>query len=156
MIPIYVHMVCPANAKLIVNTVQTKIKSVQLVYETVAACVIRSRIAIAQYVFSVEIYLAIFFIASGGPRARKDIPGKKKKRRKTVKLVNMQDVSDVIVHLQRFSWSDYLVFVCMLLLCIFIGIYFGFFEKKNSTESEYLVGDRNLKIFPIALSLVAR
>lgn len=68
----------------------------------------------------------------------------------------MQDVSDVIVHLQRFSWSDYLVFVCMLLLCIFIGIYFGFFEKKNSTESEYLVGDRNMKIFPIALSLVAR
>lgn len=68
----------------------------------------------------------------------------------------MQDVNDVIVHLQRFAWSDYLVFVLMLLLCICIGIYFGFFEKKNNTEDEYLVGDRNMQIFPIALSLVAR
>lgn len=68
----------------------------------------------------------------------------------------MQDVNDVIVHLQRFSWSDYLVFVLMLLLCICIGIYFGFVEKKNNTEDEYLVGDRNMQIFPIALSLVAR
>lgn len=68
----------------------------------------------------------------------------------------MQDVGDVIVHLQRFAQFDYLVFVLMLLLCIFIGIYFGFFEKKNSTEAEYLVGDRNMSVFPIALSLVAR
>lgn len=68
----------------------------------------------------------------------------------------MQDVSDVIVHLQRFSLSDYMVFMCMLLLCIFIGIYFGFVEKKNSTEDEYLVGNRNMRVFPIALSLVAR
>lgn len=68
----------------------------------------------------------------------------------------MQDVSDVIVHLQRFSMSDYMVFICMLLLCICIGIYFGFVEKKDSTEDEYLVGNRNMRIFPIALSLVAR
>lgn len=67
----------------------------------------------------------------------------------------MAELTDVITHLQRFSWPDYLVFVLMLFLCILIGIYFGFIQKTN-TESEYLMGGRNMMIFPIALSLVAR
>lgn len=67
-----------------------------------------------------------------------------------------QQMSDVMLHLQRFAWPDYTAFVFMLLLCILIGIYFGFIEKTKSTESEYLVGGRNMLIFPIALSLVAR
>lgn len=65
------------------------------------------------------------------------------------------NIQDVISHLQRFSWPDYLVFVSMLLLCIFIGIYFGFMQKTIS-ESDYLMGGRNMMVFPIALSLVAR
>lgn len=67
----------------------------------------------------------------------------------------MTNIADIIVHLQRFSLPDYLVFIFMLVLCIFIGIYFGFMQKKESTESEYLVGGRNMMVFPIALSLVA-
>lgn len=68
----------------------------------------------------------------------------------------MHDVNDVILQLQRFSWPDYILFVLMLLICVVIGIYFGFFEKKENTEDEYLVGGRNMPIIPVALSLVAR
>lgn len=68
----------------------------------------------------------------------------------------MLDVNDVILQLQRFSWPDYILFVLMLLICVVIGIYFGFFEKKENTEDEYLVGGRNMPIIPVALSLVAR
>lgn len=74
----------------------------------------------------------------------------------------MPDINDVIVQLQRFSWSDYIVFVLMLLVCIVIGIYFGFFEPKNASsnandaEDDYLVGGRKMPIVPVALSLVAR
>lgn len=69
------------------------------------------------------------------------------------------ELEDVMVHLQKFSWPDYLVFIIMLLLCIFIGIYFGFIQKtstSNSNETEYLMGGRNMLILPIALSLIAR
>lgn len=68
----------------------------------------------------------------------------------------MPDIADVMLQLQRFSWSDYTIFVMMLLVCIVIGIYFGFIEKKENTEDEYLVGGRNMPIIPVALSLVAR
>lgn len=75
----------------------------------------------------------------------------------------MPDINDVIIQLQRFSWSDYILFVLMLLVCIVIGIYFGFFEKKdksgdsaNDAEDDYLVGGRKMPIIPVALSLVAR
>lgn len=69
----------------------------------------------------------------------------------------MPDISDVLAsQLERFSWSDYTCFALMLLVCIVIGIYFGFFEKKEKTEDEYLVGGRNMPIVPVAFSLVAR
>lgn len=69
----------------------------------------------------------------------------------------MPDISDVLAaQLQRFAWSDYSLFVLMLLICIVIGIYFGFIEKKQNTEDEYLVGGRKMPIVPVALSLVAR
>lgn len=69
----------------------------------------------------------------------------------------MPDISDVLeAQLQNFSWSDYACFVMMLLVCVVIGIYFGFFEKKEKTEDEYLVGGRQMPIIPVAFSLVAR
>lgn len=68
----------------------------------------------------------------------------------------MRDIKDVLAsQLERFSWSDYAVFVMMLLICIIIGIYFGFIEKKQNTEDEYLVGNRRMPIIPVAFSLVA-
>lgn len=67
----------------------------------------------------------------------------------------MGQLEDIVEHMRRFSWPDYLVFVSMLFLCILIGIYFGFMQRKPSTESEYLMGGRTMLVFPIALSLIA-
>ncbi|XP_055538986.1 sodium-coupled monocarboxylate transporter 1 [Wyeomyia smithii] len=67
----------------------------------------------------------------------------------------MGDLEDIVEHMRRFSWPDYLVFVMMLFLCILIGIYFGFMQRKPSTEVEYLMGGRTMLVFPIALSLIA-
>lgn len=68
----------------------------------------------------------------------------------------MQDFGQITIFLQRFSLPDYLAFILMLLLCIFIGIYFGFVKKHTNSEDEYLVGDRKMSVLPISLSLVAR
>lgn len=66
----------------------------------------------------------------------------------------MADIQSILSDLQRFGLIDYVVFTAMFLLCIFIGIYFGFF-KKSLSESDYLMGGRNMKIIPISMSLVA-
>lgn len=69
----------------------------------------------------------------------------------------MNSLEDVALLLQRFSWPDYLLFTFMLILCIMIGIYFGFVKKEKNTESgeDYLMGGRSMLVFPIALSLIA-
>lgn len=76
------------------------------------------------------------------------------------------NLEQIKTHLQRFGVPDYVVFFFMLAGCVLIGIYFGFIEKKpkpskrkNSIvieEDDYLVGGRNMKIFPVAMSLIAR
>lgn len=66
----------------------------------------------------------------------------------------MSDIDNIIAELQRFTWPDYFVFIAMFVLCILIGIYFGFM-KKSIGESDYLMGGRNMLVLPIALSLVA-
>lgn len=78
------------------------------------------------------------------------------KKVKPQNTIKMTDVSEVMLQLQRFAWSDYMVFVLMLMVCIVIGIYFGFIEKKEYTEDEYLIGGRNMPVIPVAFSLVAR
>ncbi|EAT37341.1 AAEL010650-PA [Aedes aegypti] len=56
----------------------------------------------------------------------------------------------------QFTTEDYTVFVVMLTVSAAIGIYFGFFEgKKNKTTEDYLLGGRKMKVFPIAVSLIA-
>ncbi|EDS34332.1 sodium/solute symporter [Culex quinquefasciatus] len=67
----------------------------------------------------------------------------------------MSELEDIVEHMRRFAWPDYLVFVLMLFLCIMIGVYFGFVQRKPNTESEYLMGGRTMLVFPIALSLIA-
>lgn len=59
--------------------------------------------------------------------------------------------------LQNFGITDYIVFVLMLVGCAGIGLYYGLRGKKNvDAETELLMGGRNMKVFPIAMSLVAR
>lgn len=57
---------------------------------------------------------------------------------------------------RELSWYDYVLFDVMLLVSALIGIYFGFFGKKQSTSKEYLMGGKEMKAVPIAISLVAR
>lgn len=55
-----------------------------------------------------------------------------------------------------FSAVDYGVFGFMLLISASIGVYFGYFDKKEQTTEEYLLGGRKMKTIPIAVSLIAR
>jgi sodium-coupled monocarboxylate transporter 8/12 len=55
-----------------------------------------------------------------------------------------------------FSILDYGVFVLMLLVSAFIGVYFGFIaKKKQNNTAEYLLGSKQMGFFPIAASLIA-
>ncbi|KAH8245241.1 hypothetical protein KR032_007107 [Drosophila birchii] len=79
------------------------------------------------------------------------------------------NVEELRASLQSFGWLDYLVFCLMLAICAVIGIYFclqlrresrkqkelhGTEEAANSAAS-YLVGGRQMKIFPITMSLIS-
>lgn len=55
-----------------------------------------------------------------------------------------------------FSAIDYGVFGVMLCVSASIGVYFGYFDKKEQTTEEYLLGGRKMKTIPIAISLIAR
>lgn len=66
----------------------------------------------------------------------------------------MPTVQEISESMQNFGMSDYAVFAGMLIVCGIIGIYFGF-VNKSSGEDEYLVGGRNMKTFPVSLSLLA-
>ncbi|KAK4876630.1 hypothetical protein RN001_009136 [Aquatica leii] len=54
-----------------------------------------------------------------------------------------------------FSWFDYILFTGMLIISMAIGIYFGFFGKKQRTADEYLKGSKQMTVVPIAISLIA-
>lgn len=71
------------------------------------------------------------------------------------KVVVGLGVAEVGASMQRFGWPDYVVFVIMLLLCVVVGFYFGFVHSATSAQ-DYLMGGRNMKTFPVAMSLIAR
>lgn len=54
-----------------------------------------------------------------------------------------------------FNSADYIMFIVMMLLSAFIGVYYGCIKKQDSV-SEYLHGGKNMSIFPIAMSLISR
>uniref|UniRef100_A0A182QV60 Sodium/solute symporter n=1 Tax=Anopheles farauti TaxID=69004 RepID=A0A182QV60_9DIPT len=55
-----------------------------------------------------------------------------------------------------FSWFDYTIFVLLLLLSTFIGVYFGFVSKiKQNNKKEYLLGGKTMNKFPVSASLIA-
>lgn len=55
----------------------------------------------------------------------------------------------------EFSWYDHALFTIMLMGSVLIGIYFGCI-KKQVTETDYLMGGKKMKVFPVALSMIAR
>jgi Na+/proline symporter len=54
-----------------------------------------------------------------------------------------------------FGWLDYSMFGSMLFVSTVIGIYFGCFGTRQRTKNEYLLGNKNMSVFPIAMSLTA-
>lgn len=54
-----------------------------------------------------------------------------------------------------FVWPDYVVFLIMLLVCIFIGIYFGFIKTSKNVK-DYLIGSKNMAVWPVTISLAVR
>lgn len=76
--------------------------------------------------------------------------------------LRVEDLSD---SLKRFGTADYAVFITMLVCCSCVGLYFGYqdhVKHKKSTKQrrgsealDYLMGGRNMQVFPVAMSLVA-
>jgi sodium-coupled monocarboxylate transporter 8/12 len=74
-------------------------------------------------------------------------------------------VEDLRNSLKRFGAADYAVFAVLLLSCTVVGLYFGYtdyqrkkrmkHQRRGSEAMDYLVGGRNMKVFPVAMSLVA-
>ncbi|PSN54832.1 hypothetical protein C0J52_02931 [Blattella germanica] len=63
-----------------------------------------------------------------------------------------KDLAEIENH-PYFEWTDYLSFSLMLTFSALIGIYFGFWGKKDDTTREYLHGGKALNVWPVAASL---
>ncbi len=83
------------------------------------------------------------------------------------KMLSVEDLSN---SLKRFGLIDYAVFATMLLCCSMVGLYFGYKDhmkhkksKKNRRRGslvdveavDYLMGGRNMQVFPVSMSLVS-
>jgi Na+/proline symporter len=55
-----------------------------------------------------------------------------------------------------FGWLDSCFFILMLVLSTAIGVYFGFWGKKEDSPEEYLLAGKSMSTLPVAVSLVAR
>jgi Na+/proline symporter len=55
-----------------------------------------------------------------------------------------------------FGWLDSFFFILMLVLSTLIGVYFGFWGKKEDSPHEYLLAGKSMSTLPVAVSLVAR
>lgn len=55
-----------------------------------------------------------------------------------------------------FSTIDYVLFAGMMALSFLIGVYYGFIRKKKQDSAvEYLLGSKEMKVWPTAISLTA-
>ena len=54
-----------------------------------------------------------------------------------------------------FSTPDYVVLCLMLILSAAIGVYYALSGGKQRTAAEFLMGNRNIPLIPVAVSLVA-
>lgn len=69
----------------------------------------------------------------------------------------MNNTSDFLLdhNVGFFTVPDYAVFVVMLSISTGIGVYFGCFGQNEQSTEEYLLGGRQMKTLPIAISLIA-
>ncbi|XP_063932293.1 sodium-coupled monocarboxylate transporter 1-like [Zophobas morio] len=69
-------------------------------------------------------------------------------------LARTETFSPFVKEDRMFYWYDYLLVFFVLVTSVLIGIYFGCFGTKQSTVKEYLSGGKQMKIFPIAISVI--
>lgn len=78
---------------------------------------------------------------------------------------HQMNVDDLSKAMKRFGTADYAVFVLMLVVCSCVGLFFGYQDHKKHKKAkksvdgeealDYLMGGRNMQVFPVAMSLVA-
>lgn len=57
---------------------------------------------------------------------------------------------------QLFDWVEYTVFGLSLSISLVVGIYYGFIKKKGQNTVEgYVLGQKEIKLLPMAMSLVS-
>ncbi|XP_077564131.1 sodium-coupled monocarboxylate transporter 2-like [Haemaphysalis longicornis] len=56
---------------------------------------------------------------------------------------------------QLFHAADYCVLVVVLGLSSFIGVYFAWKDRRCTNNKEFLVGNRQLQLFPVTMSMMA-
>ncbi|XP_077564130.1 sodium-coupled monocarboxylate transporter 2-like [Haemaphysalis longicornis] len=56
---------------------------------------------------------------------------------------------------QLFHAADYCVLVAVLGLSSFIGVYFAWKDRRSTNNKEFLVGNRQLQLFPVTMSMMA-
>lgn len=55
----------------------------------------------------------------------------------------------------QFGTIDYIIFGLLLSFSTWIGIYYGFMAKrKQNTTTEYILGGKQMTLWPVAISLV--
>lgn len=63
-----------------------------------------------------------------------------------------EDIFDSV----KYQWHDYIVFFLMLIISVVIGLYHVFFEAKVKSVTNYLLGNGDISVLPVAVSIVAR
>ncbi len=56
----------------------------------------------------------------------------------------------------KFHPVDYVVFILMFCLSLGIGLWSGLRGRKEQTTAGYLMGDRNLGLLPVTLSITGK
>ena len=55
---------------------------------------------------------------------------------------------------RQFGTWDWVLFAAMLVVSGGIGIYYGFAGRRQRTTTEFLMGGRNMQVFPVAISIL--
>ena len=52
-----------------------------------------------------------------------------------------------------FTWLDYIVFFVFILLSTGVGLFFTIKDRKNPSTSKYFMGQREMSVIPVAISM---
>ena len=55
---------------------------------------------------------------------------------------------------KHFGTVDYVLFVLTLLVSAGIGVFYAIWDRKRNTTKEFLLGGKNMSVFPVAMSLM--